>query len=65
MAHYVELTWNDWRAVAELARELAGNGHKLPLTDIAVAIVAKRLDAFVYSTDPHFDVIPNLKRYIQ
>jgi predicted nucleic acid-binding protein len=63
MAHYVELTWNDWRAVAELVRELAGNGHKLPLTDIAVAIVAKRLDAFVYSTDPHFDLIPNLKRY--
>jgi predicted nucleic acid-binding protein len=63
MAHYFETSWDDWRAAADLGRELAANGHKLPLTDLLVAAVAKRCNAFVYSTDPHFDVIPDLKRY--
>ena len=62
-AHYVETDWNTWRAAAELGRDLAANGHKLPLTDLVVAVIAQRLDASVYSTDPHFDLIPDLKRY--
>ena len=62
-AHYVETDWNTWRGAADLGRDLAGKGHKLPLTDLVVAVIAKRLDASVYSTDPHFDLIPDLKRY--
>jgi hypothetical protein len=62
MAHYVDAGWEDWRAAADLGRELAGKGHKLPVTDLVVAAVAQRCAAWVYSTDPHFDVIPNLKR---
>jgi predicted nucleic acid-binding protein len=62
-AHYSELDWDDWRKVAELGQDLAAKGNKIPLTDLAVAVVAKRLNAYVYSTDPHFDVIPDLKRY--
>jgi len=38
-------------------------GHKVPLTDLAVAVMAKRLDSFVYSTDPDFDAIQDLKRF--
>src|SRR5260370_39867525 len=63
MAHYIEASWNDWRAAAELGRNLAFQGNKLPLTDILVAVVAKRCNAWVYSTDPHFDLIPDLKRF--
>jgi predicted nucleic acid-binding protein len=63
MAHYVEANWNDWRAAADLGRDLAGKGNKLPLTDLLVASVAKRCQAWIYSTDPHFDVIPELKRF--
>ena len=63
-AHYSELDWEGWRNVAELGRDLAAKGHEIPLTDLAVAVVAKRLNAFVYSTDPHFDVIPDLKRHL-
>jgi predicted nucleic acid-binding protein len=63
MAHYVEANWNDWRDAADLGRDLAGKGNKLPLTDLLVAAVAKRCHAWIYSSDPHFDVIPELKRF--
>jgi predicted nucleic acid-binding protein len=63
-AHYVDLGGADWEAAASLGRRLSAAGYKLPLTDLALAVVAQRLDAAVYSTDPDFDVIPNLKRHI-
>lgn len=63
LAHYVESGWDDWRAAAELGRDLAAKGHKLPLTDLLVAAVTRRCHAWVYTTDPHFDLIPDLKRF--
>jgi predicted nucleic acid-binding protein len=62
-AHYVETDWNYWRSAADLGRELAAQGHHLPLSDMLLAAVVLRSDSWVYSTDPHFDVIPGLKRY--
>lgn len=63
LAHCVEVSWDDWRRSADLGRELAASGTKLPLTDLVVAAVALRCGAAVYTTDPHFDAIPNLKQY--
>ena len=63
VAHYVEADWDDWRSAAELGRELAAHGNQLPLSDLLLAIVARNLDASVYSTDPHFDLVPDLKRF--
>ena len=63
LAHYAETTWNDWRAAADRGRELASLGHRLPLSDLVIAVVAERLNAFVYTTDPHFDLLPDLKRF--
>lgn len=62
-AHYAEAGWEDWRAAADLGRDLAAKGNRLPLTDLVVAVVADRCAAWVYTTDPHFDLIPHLKRY--
>lgn len=62
-AHFVETTWDDWKLAAEIGRELASKGHAIPVTDLIVAAVAKRTDTAVYSTDPHFDLLPELKRY--
>src|SRR5438105_14062029 len=42
LAHYVETCWDDWRAAADLGRDLAGTGHKIPLTDLLVAKVTAR-----------------------
>lgn len=61
--HYVELTWDDWRNAAKLGRQLAAHGHVLPLSDVALATAARRIDCSVYSTDPHFDLVPDLKRF--
>jgi predicted nucleic acid-binding protein len=63
LAHYVDPSWNDWRTAAEVGRNLAAGGHKVPLTDLALAAVAMRCQAWVFSTDPHFDLIPPLKRH--
>src|ERR1017187_10566033 len=35
MAHYVHTDCEHWRAAADLGRELAANGHMLPLTDLS------------------------------
>jgi predicted nucleic acid-binding protein len=63
LAHYVEVSWDHWRAAAELGRELAARGMQLPLTDLVLATVAKQRNAGVYTTDPHFDCVPLLKRF--
>ena len=63
LAHYLEPTWEDWRHAAALGRELAGKGHDVPLTDLVVATLARRVDAPVFTNDPHFDLIQPLRRY--
>ena len=63
LAHYLEPTWEDWRNAGGLGRELAANGHDLPLTDLVIAALAQRVQAFVFSSDPHFDLVPGLKRH--
>jgi predicted nucleic acid-binding protein len=63
MAHFFEASWDDWKSAAEIGRELAAKGHAIPMTDLIVAAVAKRTDTAVYSTDPHFDLMPGLERY--
>ena len=45
LAHYVEVAWEDWRAAANLGRDLAAKGNQLPLTDLVVATVARRCHA--------------------
>jgi predicted nucleic acid-binding protein len=64
LTHSVEVGWDDWRAAADLGRELAAGGSKLPLTDLLVAAVARRCNAWIYTSDPHFDVVPGIKRYL-
>lgn len=64
LAHYVEPSWEDWRLAAALGRELASRGHELPLTDLVIAALAKRIQAFVFTLDPHFDLFSGLKRHV-
>jgi predicted nucleic acid-binding protein len=33
------------------------------VTDLVLAAVALRLNAFVYTTDPHFDGVDGIKRF--
>jgi predicted nucleic acid-binding protein len=61
--YYLEVTWEDWRDAAKLGRRLAAQGHVVPVTDLALAAVSRRCDCAVYTTDPHFDLVPELKRF--
>ena len=63
LAHYLEPTWDDWRQAAALGRELAAKSHDVPLTDLIIAALARRLQSSVFTSDPHFDLIPGLRRY--
>jgi predicted nucleic acid-binding protein len=63
LAHYLEPSWEDWRNAAALGRELAAKGHDVPLTDLVIAALARRVHASVFSSDPHFDLISGLKRH--
>ena len=63
LAHYLEPTWEDWRNAAALGRELAARGHDVPLTDLVVAALARRVEAYVFTNDPHFDLFPEIRRY--
>lgn len=60
---WIDIAWDDWRSAARLGRELAAKGHVLPLSDLVIAAVALARDQALFSTDPHFDLIPNLRRY--
>jgi predicted nucleic acid-binding protein len=61
--HFLEVTWEEWRAASRLGRQMIGNGHTLPLSDLVIAAVALERDIAVYTTDPHFDLFPNLRRF--
>jgi len=59
----LDMIWDDWIDAARLSRRLAATGHRLPLSDLILASVSLRLDAEVYSVDPHFDLVIELKRF--
>jgi predicted nucleic acid-binding protein len=61
--HFLEVTWEEWRAAALLGRRLAANGNVLPLSDLTLAAVALERGIAAYSNDPHFDLFLDLKRY--
>jgi predicted nucleic acid-binding protein len=61
--HDLEPAWNDRRVAAKPGRQLVANGHRLPLTDLAIAAIALQNDCAVLTIDPHFDLIANLKRF--
>jgi predicted nucleic acid-binding protein len=60
---YLEVLRDDWEAAARLGRRVVASGNRLPLSDLVIAAVAMRIDADVYTSDPHFDLVPNLRRH--
>ena len=61
--HFFMPSWDELRAAASLGRQLAARDHALPLSDLVISAVALERDIAVYSSDPHFDLIADLKRY--
>ena len=63
LAHYLEPNWDDWRQASALGRELAAKGHDVPLTNLIIAALARRVRSSVFTSDPHFDLISGLRRH--
>lgn len=62
--HFLEPFWDEWRTAAQLGRRSMASGHILPQSDLILAAVALHRDCAVYTTDPHFDLIADLKRFV-
>lgn len=54
---YEECRLEDWLAAGETAFTLRRKGVTVPLTDLVIAMVARRIGAAVYSLDKHFTQI--------
>jgi len=61
--HFLEPTWDEWRSAAQIGRQLLAHSHTLPQSDLVLAAVARSRGCAVYTIDPHFDLIAELKRY--
>ena len=57
----VPLMADSWTEIANLAWQLDRTGNVLPLTDVAIAVCARRAQATVVTRDKHFRSIPDLK----
>lgn len=57
----VELTTDLWVKAGKMALSLRRKGVTLPLTDVAIAILAIEHDLSVFSLDKHFEKIPGVK----
>jgi predicted nucleic acid-binding protein len=60
---WIEVEWEDWWDAAAFGRRLAAAGHRLQLTDLVIAAVARRHVLSVYTVDPHFDLVADLRRF--
>jgi len=60
---YIEMKYEDWISVGDLSSDLRKKGVTLPLTDIAIASVAKKNNFQLATFDRHFKLIPNLTVY--
>jgi predicted nucleic acid-binding protein len=46
--HFFDPSWAEWRGAARLGRQLAADGHVLPLSDLVIAAVALERQIAVY-----------------
>jgi len=60
---YMEVSKNTWMEVGRTSFQLRKQGITVPLTDILIAIVARENGCEIYTLDPHFKKIPDVKLY--
>lgn len=60
---YVETSKNTWVQIGETSFRLRKQGITIPLTDILIATLAKENNCEIYTVDPHFERIPEVKLY--
>jgi predicted nucleic acid-binding protein len=58
--HYLETLDSDWKTVSEKAEALSEKGHRVPLSDILITVIAARTGVTVAHNDKHFRAIQKL-----
>lgn len=59
----LEVTTELWRFAGQLAHSMRRTGVTVPLTDVALAALARSHRLLVYSLDKHFGQIPGVELY--
>lgn len=60
---YAEVSRATWIMAGEISSRLRQQGISVPLTDLILAALALENDSELFSSDTHFDRIPELKRF--
>jgi len=59
----LEITTDLWTKAGQLSSTLRKKGINLPLTDIAIAVLAIEYNLEIFTLDKHFEQIPGIKIY--
>jgi predicted nucleic acid-binding protein len=60
---YLETTRNVWENAGDISASLRRQGITIPLSDLIIAAVAMAHGCQVFTVDPHFDQVQELKRH--
>jgi len=60
---YLEMTKDVWEKAGEISASLRNKGTTIPLSDLIIAALAISEDQEVFTIDPHFKEIPELRLY--
>jgi len=60
---FLDTTLNTWIMAGKISFSLRRKGITIPTTDLVIASLAIENDSSVFTLDPHFKKIPNLKIY--
>ncbi len=60
---FVECAYKDWLEAGNISFNLRKKGITVPLTDIIIAVVAKKIEAAIYTRDKHFEEIPGVSLF--
>jgi predicted nucleic acid-binding protein len=59
----VEVSRDTWILASELSGNLRHQGIGIPLTDLILAALALENDSVLFTSDSHFERIPEVKRF--
>jgi predicted nucleic acid-binding protein len=60
---YLETTRKTWENAGQLSASLRARGITIPLSDLIIAATAMSHGCEVFTVDPHFDQVKELKRH--
>ncbi|MFC1534218.1 PIN domain-containing protein [Thermodesulfobacteriota bacterium] len=60
---FLETTLNIWIKAGRISFTLRRKGITIPITDIVIASLAIENNCMIFSLDPHFNKIPDIKLY--